>query len=422
MKRLMLLIAVLAAWAGEAQAITVDGVREAGYGPALAIQDTPTHFGNNQSELNAAYGFIDNDGNLSLMITGNMENSSGNRLLIFVDSRSGGGVEDPVDDEPGVLGTFGGPQTDDWGTDIDGGIQASANRPGSILDPGFNPDVAIVINIFGGTYFTDVVDLTFPNHPDSDPYRSIFIGGNAAKVTAGGGPAASATHTYSRAGTVEDPGDSDPAKGHGGTIMSAFDNTNTAGIFGWNNETPPGELGAPLSATMGYEALISASFLANDNAQDIKLLAVITNGGGDFLSNQILGEGGGVHGLDNLGGPGGAGGTPLFDSTLIAGNQFFVVPVGVPVIEGLSGDYNDDDVVDAADYVVWRQAGASDTLPNDDTPGAVDETDYGVWVENFGRTPSGTGALDAGSDAVPEPASALLMLLAAAFAIGVARR
>ncbi len=55
----------------------------------------------------------------------------------------------------------------------------------------------------------------------------------------------------------------------------------------------------------------------------------------------------------------------------------------------LSGDYNNNGVVDAADFVVWRfNNGESVTLPNDPTPGVVNDDDYDTWRENFGATPS----------------------------------
>lgn len=58
-----------------------------------------------------------------------------------------------------------------------------------------------------------------------------------------------------------------------------------------------------------------------------------------------------------------------------------------PAETRLQGDYNDNGVVDAADYVVWRKSsGSTDTLPNDTTPGIVDVTDYDVWRSNFGNT------------------------------------
>jgi hypothetical protein len=75
---------------------------------------------------------------------------------------------------------------------------------------------------------------------------------------------------------------------------------------------------------------------------------------------------------------------------------------------GISGDYNNNGVVDAADYVVWRNTnGTSTSLPNDSTPGTVTSADYDVWKANFGKTP-GSGSLEGGG--VPEPATWLLGL------------
>jgi hypothetical protein len=78
---------------------------------------------------------------------------------------------------------------------------------------------------------------------------------------------------------------------------------------------------------------------------------------------------------------------------------------------GVAGDYNEDGVVDAADYTVWRDvlAAGGTYLPNDETPGTVDESDYTVWKANFGMTGgSGSGH---GSQAVPEPTALVLALL-----------
>jgi hypothetical protein len=69
---------------------------------------------------------------------------------------------------------------------------------------------------------------------------------------------------------------------------------------------------------------------------------------------------------------------------------------------GISGDYNDNGVVDAADYVIWRdQLGTTTTLPNDTTPGLVSAADYDVWRTNFGSSAEGGAALAA----VPEPST-----------------
>ena len=55
---------------------------------------------------------------------------------------------------------------------------------------------------------------------------------------------------------------------------------------------------------------------------------------------------------------------------------------------GCSGDYNDNGVVDAADYVLWRNNPAS--LENEGaSPGVVDPADYTFWRSQFGKTVAG---------------------------------
>jgi hypothetical protein len=78
---------------------------------------------------------------------------------------------------------------------------------------------------------------------------------------------------------------------------------------------------------------------------------------------------------------------------------------------GVTGDFNNNGTVDAADYVLWRNGGP---LQNDPTAGVQPE-DYNTWRANFGRTAAGASAL--GASAVPEPTS-VAMLLAVACAAG----
>jgi DNA-binding beta-propeller fold protein YncE len=75
-----------------------------------------------------------------------------------------------------------------------------------------------------------------------------------------------------------------------------------------------------------------------------------------------------------------------------------------------TGDFNFDGVVDAADYIVWRNASPTATLPNDESPGSVDPSDYDDWRANFGKLglPAPPGA---GAQLVPEPAGTMLLLL-----------
>ena len=72
---------------------------------------------------------------------------------------------------------------------------------------------------------------------------------------------------------------------------------------------------------------------------------------------------------------------------------------------GLVGDYNGNDVVDAADYTVWRDAFGStvDLTADGDGSGEIDAGDYTEWVNHFGEfLPL--------SVAVPEPTSLLLLV------------
>jgi endonuclease/exonuclease/phosphatase family metal-dependent hydrolase len=98
-------------------------------------------------------------------------------------------------------------------------------------------------------------------------------------------------------------------------------------------------------------------------------------------------------------------------------NPLIEIPINFEVVAAalLYGDYNQDDVVDAADYTLWRDLlGTQTSLPNEGpnaSPGSVDADDYAVWKAHFGEMLAGGGAGTAGSAAVPEPASALLLLV-----------
>ncbi len=77
-------------------------------------------------------------------------------------------------------------------------------------------------------------------------------------------------------------------------------------------------------------------------------------------------------------------------------------PWGITVVSTpLPGDYNDNGIVDAADYVVWRK--------NNGT-----QSDYNIWRTHFGQTAGSGAALPSAeplSAAVPEPATLVLLLV-----------
>ncbi len=96
---------------------------------------------------------------------------------------------------------------------------------------------------------------------------------------------------------------------------------------------------------------------------------------------------------------------------LTTGNLAGFTLLTVGMYPALPGDYNSDDVVDAADYAVWRNALDGTVLPNDTSPGTVDQRDYLVWKAHFGTTSSSASAASVTS-AVPEPSTLLLLVSA----------
>ncbi len=79
-------------------------------------------------------------------------------------------------------------------------------------------------------------------------------------------------------------------------------------------------------------------------------------------------------------------------------------------LDGLPGDYNGDNVVDAADYTVWRNS-LSQTGPGLPADGngdqVVNQADYHLWRENYGASAS----LGSTAQAAPEPTAFLLLLM-----------
>jgi prepilin-type N-terminal cleavage/methylation domain-containing protein/prepilin-type processing-associated H-X9-DG protein len=75
--------------------------------------------------------------------------------------------------------------------------------------------------------------------------------------------------------------------------------------------------------------------------------------------------------------------------------------------EALAGDYNENNIIDAADYAVWRDAVTAgfSALPNRDPAknGLVDEDDFTFWRTHFGET---LGAGAGAGQAVPRAPSA----------------
>jgi hypothetical protein len=122
-----------------------------------------------------------------------------------------------------------------------------------------------------------------------------------------------------------------------------------------------------------------------------------------------------------------------FDLTFISGGALsalgtiYVDDISAAIVTAplLVGDYNSNGIVDAADYVVWR-----DTLGSTGTGLAADgngdtmvtQLDYEIWKANFGTTAGGAAAATAQQSPVPEPSMMLLLFAEATIAAMVLRR
>jgi hypothetical protein len=97
-----------------------------------------------------------------------------------------------------------------------------------------------------------------------------------------------------------------------------------------------------------------------------------------------------------------------FDLTFISGGAagatgtIYIDDISAAVVAApaLLGDYNENGVVDSADYVIWRN-GLGTTYTQDD---------YNVWRSHFGQS-SGIGTGTNAIAEVPEPATLILMVL-----------
>jgi hypothetical protein len=239
-----------------ASAATVDGQLGVGdsYGTPIVVQDTQTNFGDNNdssigtangSEIDAAYGEISN-GNLNLLLTGNIETNF-NKLQLFFDTGTGG--------ENKLTGNSGSFLLD--------------NQAGLTFDTGFDADYFLSV----GAEFDNGTPTIF------NDFFTISSAGNS-----GGGignrPIDGTAQTLTNGITV------------------ALNNSNLGGVDGGIG---PATSAQALTATTGLELSIPLSVLGNPTGS-IDVVAYINGGGSDFLSNQVLG---GIGGGDNLGGASG---------------------------------------------------------------------------------------------------------------------
>jgi hypothetical protein len=299
--------------------ITVDGTRDSGYGSALAVQTCGTGFGAGAGGSSLANAYAINDGtHLYLFIGGNLE-TNWNKLAIFLDTKTGG---------QNKLSNTGG---------ADFGFLAKLND--LEFDTGFDADALINVR-WGGTELYADID-TFGSGSSAPTPTTTAIAGGA--VTGAG---SAKTATVSLAGA-----------------LLVIDNSATGG-------PTASDAGSSSSVTTGLEIKIPLTALGSP-AGDIKICALISNGGGDYLSNQTLA--GLPLGTANL-----ANTKNLWNLKNYSGNQLFTVSAPAVV------DTDGDTIPDSTD-------------PDDDNDGLTDvvETNTGIFVD---ATNTGSNPLNADTD------------------------
>lgn len=258
----------------------LDGMRDALYGPALALQSVQTGFGDNQNELNAGYARVEG-GTLYLMLTGNLAGNF-NNLNVFIDSVAGG--ENVITHSA----LFGGhnPENNVW----------AAKHAGFTFDAGFAADYL----------------LTLRNGNDGGDRFAVDY------AVVGGGLGNYLTQVDAFGGTLEGANALALANG----IGVAFDNSNLAGITGGFGAA---DAAAAAAVMTGIEIAIPLAALGNPLGP-IHVSAMINGSNHDYLSNQFLG--GLPAGTSNIGGDGVGGFTGsvgAIDLNNWAGPQYFEV-------------------------------------------------------------------------------------------------
>lgn len=318
LRHLSSLIAWLATLALPAagQSPTIDGLLDgAFYGAPVAVQDTPTSFGNatnghprvavGGSELDAAYARA-SEGYLFLFIAGNLETKGVgglqwpagnlNKLDIFVDSIPGGQISlrgDNADVDNGALNNMGHLDPDNDGLKFEAGFAAD----------------------FYFTFNNNTEAIFWFDPPVVEAWRGLLY---YATVPSGGGG------TAQLLGMAQDPNHQSYTTTFIFTngVKLGFNNSNVGGVRG-TSDANAADTALATNVATGLELAIPIELLAAANGsinENIGIVAFVNDTNHRYISNQVLGpmsQASGGYG--NLGDP------RLFNfsETYSPGNQFF---------------------------------------------------------------------------------------------------
>jgi autotransporter-associated beta strand protein len=211
------------------------------------------------------------------------------------------------------------------------------------------------------------------------------------------------------------------------TLTSSVSATINTGIFaisgaisGAGGITKSGAGTLSLTATNSYtgNTTVQAGKLSLTNrgladAADVSLSSGSTldlqfSGSADAIDSLF------INGISQPAGTWGATGSGAqFTSSLLSGSGWLQIATYVPSF--LTGDYNSNGVVDAADYIIWRRLVGTTSIPNrdPDNNGPVGQADFNSWRSHLGQivgAGAGSGSSLEGS-IVPEPATLGLFII-----------
>lgn len=300
-----------------AEIVLLDGARDDAYGDADVLQTIETGFGDNFSELNAAYTQIQ-DEKLFLFIAGNVE-ANFNKLEIFIDST-----------EAVTSNVF-----------TSAGNDGAGSMNGMVFDSEFAPDYHFIVRRGESRFDIDFADLGTGEYAF---FRGAF--GNDLEGNTVLGADLVDTSTFSTLPVG---------------LGVAYDNSNTMGIGGGAGNAA--DQAAAAAVTTGLELCLPKGVLGVPS-KPVKIMVLQNNGDHGFLSNQTLG--GLPVGTGNLGGPGG------LDFGNYEGDQFFVAQatafLGEIVISnvGVDGDavtLSVSGLVEGETYYVESSNDLGDQIP-----------------------------------------------------------
>jgi gluconolactonase len=238
---------------------------------------------------------------------------------------------------------------------------------------GFNSPNDLVIDSAGGIYFSDPDYNNVRAQPEGVYYRSPggtvqrilngFVRPNGVMLSPGGKTFYLAVEGEKRIMAYDVAEDGSLSNGR----QFARTDVNPSGV------TLPGITNGPDGLTVDaagnlYAAVQNAVFAWNPSGQRLFDLSVPQD-----PTNVTFGD---------------TDGRTLF---ITAGNSLYGIKLNVP--STTPGDYNGDAVVDAADYVVWRNAlGSNNPIADGNDDGVVNTGDFDLWKANFGVSPAGRSA------------------------------